>query len=344
MDALSIIKKFRIEGSGVEAIPFGNGHINDSYRVKVDSPGNPGYLLQRINHAVFKDVPALMENINKVTEHLRSDSFEMEVLTLIPTLEGELFHKEDGQYWRVFEFIEGAESLDKAENAGQSYEAGRAFGLFMRDLEDFSAQELHMAIPDFHNMSTRLQQFREALANGTNARVQGAGNEINYVQELSHDMEQIYLNALKLPLRVTHNDTKFNNLLLDRHGKVRAVIDLDTVMPGYVFYDVGDSIRTGTITSDEDEQDLSKVKVDDEIYEAFLNGYLDAAGLKLTHEELLSLPLAGAYMAFIMGVRFLTDYLNGDVYYKIKYPEHNRVRARCQLHVCKLLLKKANEH
>ncbi len=326
------------------AIPFGNGHINDSYRVKVDAPGNPGYLLQRVNHEVFKDVPGLMENIRKVTEHLRSRSLGTEVLTIIPTKKGELFIEKEDQYWRVFEFIEGARSLDKAENAGQSYEAGRAFGMFLENLEDLPVEELKVTIPDFHNMSRRLEQFRESMEKAISSRIGPASDEISFVNGYAEEMEQIYLKAKELPLRITHNDTKFNNLLLDRHGNVRAVIDLDTVMPGYVFYDVGDSIRTGAIAADEDEQDLNLVKIDDGIYEAFFNGYLDAAGMKLTHEELLSLPKAGAYMAFIMGVRFLTDYMSEDVYYKTKYPEHNLVRARCQLYVCKLLLEKAKEH
>lgn len=344
MDPISIINHFRIEGNPGPAIPFGNGHINDSFKVDVDAPGNPGYLIQKINHSVFPNVPALMDNISKVTTHLRSKAMGMEILTPIPTKEDELFLKEGENYWRVYEFIEGAQSLDKAEHAGQSYEAGRAFGQFMKDLEDFPVDDLHITIPDFHNMSKRLLQFRESMQTLTPSRSKAAMKEISFVNEFAEEMEQIYLDAQKLPVRVTHNDTKFNNLLLDRHGKVRAVIDLDTVMPGFVFYDVGDSIRTGAVTSDEDEKDLSRVKVEDEIYEAFFNGYLDTAGMKLTHEELLSLPKAGAYMAFIMGVRFLTDFNNGDVYYKTKYPDHNLVRARCQLHVSRLLLEKAKEH
>lgn len=344
MDPLSIISHFMIEGNAIEAIPFGNGHINDSYKITVDAPGNPGYLLQKINHTVFTNVPALMDNIRKVTEHLQAKAEGMEVLSIIPTRERELFLQEGENYWRVYEFIEGARSLEKADTEAQSYEAGRAFGLFLRDLEDLPADDLHITIPDFHNLSKRLQQFWGSLAMLTPERSKAAIEEITFVNEIASDMEQIYLDAQELPLRITHNDTKFNNLLLDRHGKVRAVIDLDTVMPGYVFYDMGDSIRTGAMTADEDEKDLSLVMVDDKIYESFFNGYLDAAGMKLTHEELLSLPKAGAYMAFIMGVRFLTDFNNGDIYYKTRYPEHNLDRARCQLHVCRLLLEKAKEH
>jgi Ser/Thr protein kinase RdoA (MazF antagonist) len=338
-----IIRNFKVSSQSVDAQPFGNGHINDTFRVEVEEVGHPGYLLQRINDKVFNDIPALMENIHLVTEHLRSKSGAGKVLKIIPTKEGEWFSKDETGYWRVFEFIEGARSHDKAEDVIQSYAAGNAFGRFIHDLTDFPAEKLNITLPDFHNMNFRLRQFEKALGESGMDRTIEAQEEIRFVEKYSSDMEQIWLDAQKLPLRVTHNDTKFNNVLFDEEGKVLAVIDLDTVMPGYVFYDVGDGIRSGVITADEDEQDLSKVKIDHQKYESYMNGFLDAAGQKLTHEELLSLPKSGAYMAFIMGVRFLSDFLNGNIYYKTKYPSHNLHRARCQLYVAELLLEKSEE-
>ena len=333
MDVLSIVRQFRIEGVPEQAVPFGGGHINDTFKVEMQTPGHPGYLLQRINHEVFPEVAKLMENIRAVTEHLKIKGGEQAVLTIIPANNGELFIRNNDGYWRLFEFIEEGQSLEKAETPEQAYEAAFAFGKFMSNLVDYPVEQLHTTIPDFHDVSKRLIQFRVALREADPERGRKARPHILFVNENYEPVEKIWIDASEgeMPLRVTHNDTKFNNLLFNNEGKAVAVIDLDTVMPGYAFFDVGDALRTGVVTADEDETDLDKVVIDQAKYEAYLKGYLKATESILTEKERASLNHAGAYMAFIMGLRFLTDYLKGDVYYKTKYPEHNLDRAICQL-------------
>lgn len=344
-DVLQIIHRFQITGTPKQAKSYGGGHINETYKIITLEKSQPDYLLQKINQEVFSNVDALMENIYKVTEHIKSKASpgRQQVLTIIPTKEGRLFYHDQSGNWRVFEFIVNAKSYDKAETKKQAFEAARMFGQFLRDLSDFPVEELNITIPDFHNIDFRLQQFKEALSDAKTQRIKKAQKQIKAVRKNSHLASELYDSATsgELPLRVTHNDTKFNNILLDKDGYGYAVVDLDTVMPGYVFYDVGDGIRTGVVTAEEDEQNLDLVTIDGPKYEAYLKGYLEGAGDILTGEELESISMAGFYMAFIMGVRFLTDYLNGNVYYKVGFPEHNYYRARCQLHVAELLIEKA---
>lgn len=346
-DLLTIIEQFRIAGTPERADSFGSGHIHATYKVQTLEPSAPDYLLQEINREVFGDVQGLMENIYKVTEYLKSKkiSGSQQVLTLIPTKEGQLFYQDNGHCWRMFKFIAGAHSYEKAETEKQAFEAAKMFGLFLRDLSDFPVDDLHITIPNFHNIEFRLQQFRESLAEAHPQRKKKARKLIEMVQSNSPRVLQFYKSATSgdLPLRVTHNDCKFNNVLLDKDGYGYAVVDLDTVMPGYVFYDVGDGLRTGAVTAAEDEQELDLVNIDDSKYEAFINGYLQGAGDILTEEELKSISIAGYYMAYIMGVRFLSDYLKGDVYYKVAFAEHNYFRARCQLYVAERFKKKIGD-
>jgi len=346
-DALQIIQRFQIAGTPEQAESFGGGHINETYKIITLERSQPDYLLQKINQEVFPNVDALMENISRVTEHIKSKASpsRRQVLTIIPTKEGRLFYHDQSGYWRVFEFIGNAESYDKAKTEKQAFEAARMFGRFLRDLSDFSVEELNITIPDFQNIDYRLNQFREALSGAGKDRIRKAKKQIQMVQNNSATASKLFASAIsgELPLRVTHNDTKFNNVLLDKHDNGVALVDLDTVMPGYVFYDVGDGIRTGIVTAEEDEQNLDLVNIDRPKYEAYLKGYLEGAGDILTGKELDSISMAGFYMAFIMGVRFLTDYLNGNVYYKVGFPEHNYFRARCQLYVAELLKEKRED-
>ncbi|MDN5214471.1 aminoglycoside phosphotransferase family protein [Fulvivirgaceae bacterium BMA12] len=351
MKQLLLTKVFAIDGDIKEILPFGNGHINDTYRLINESAEKPDYLLQRVNHHVFKNIPAMMNNIELVTSHIRKKllfspgSVNGMVATLIHTREGCLFHKEEGEYWRVFKFMKDFKSYDKPNTPEQMYEGAKSFGEFLYALSDFPIEELHYTLPNFHNMEFRFKQFFAARDEAENYRLEQAKNEIKYVQDTADYVIGIYNMSKggRMPLRVTHNDTKFNNVLLDGNDKGQCVIDLDTVMPGYVYFDVGDGIRTGASTADEHELDLQKVDVDLIMVEAFVRGYMDASSKLFTDDEMAILPKSGIYMSFIMGLRFLTDYLQGDKYYKIDFPEQNLQRARCQLHLSKLMRKRLPE-
>lgn len=286
---------------------------------------------------MFPNVEQLMENLGKVTDFiLQQEGRQQLIPKLIPTQNDQLFVELDSGFWRVFEFVDGS-SLDRPENAVQAYQAAQGYGKFLRALDQFPIQELHVTIPNFHNMNFRLRQFKNALNTAEKDRLRQASDQISFVKERGNEMSKMYELASSglIPLRATHNDTKFNNVLLSSDGE-STVIDLDTVMPGYSFYDVGDGLRSAAITSDEDEPDLSNIELNSEFYQAFLSGYLDATADILTSKEKELLQKSGQYMAFIMGVRFLTDFLNGDIYYKTKYADHNLVRAKNQLHVNQL--------
>lgn len=287
---------------------------------------------------MFPNVEQLMENLGKVTDYiLQQEGRQQLIPKLIPTQNNQLFVELDSGFWRVFEFVEGSSSLDRPDNSDQAYQAARGYGKFLSALNQFPVQNLHVTIPDFHNMKFRLRQFNEALKTVGKDRYQQASDQIRFVKERGNEMIKMYELASSglIPLRVTHNDTKFNNVLLTSDGE-STVIDLDTVMPGYSFYDVGDGLRSAAITADEDEYDLSNIELNSEFYQAFLSGYQDATADILTSIENELLEKSGQYMAFIMGIRFLTDFLNGDVYYKTKYADHNLVRAKNQLHVSQL--------
>ncbi|SEQ52031.1 phosphotransferase enzyme family protein [Neolewinella agarilytica] len=329
--------------------PFGSGHINTSYLVKTNSSS---YLLQRINHHVFPDVAALSANIESVTDHLRKriatadgEAGEQMTLRLIPAHNGKRWHQDEtGGYWRMYDFLEGLVSYDVVETAEQAYAGARSYGHFLNFLSDFNAKQLTPVLPDFHNVVSRLRNFEGALKSSVPKlaeRVRQCPSEIKRVYELADGLTAIqraWENG-KLSTRVTHNDTKFNNVLLTPDGRGRAVVDLDTVMPGIVHFDYGDGIRTATATVAEDEADLQLLDVDREKYRAFTEGYLSVTRDLLNPAELHYLPRSGALLAYLMAVRFLTDYFEGDVYYTTKYPEHNLVRGRNQLKLAELLLK-----
>lgn len=341
MNPRAIIQNFQVTGILSEIYAFGNGHINDTYRVVNDDPGSPDYVLQRVNDAVFPDVGGLMQNISQVTEHVRKKSGQGEqVLALIPTLEGELFYEDGNGYWRVFEFLSGSHSYEHASTTDMAYEGGLIVGNFLNKLADLPVGKLKITIPDFHNMRFRIKQFEHALKTADKARLDQAKDPIDQVMGHSDMMCEVYDFSASgnIPLRVTHGDTKFNNILFKSSGEGMCLVDLDTVMPGYLYYDIGDAVRTGVVSAAEDEADLEKVQVDISKYKALIKGYIEATKGILTKEEMGYIPKAGPYMAFIMGVRFLTDFLSGDVYYKTKFPSHNLQRARCQLYICELLL------
>ena len=317
--------------------PYGAGHINDTFLVR--SNEGEAYLLQRINHQVYADVTGMMDNIRRVTEHLRHklESYPDNTLTtlqIIPTHDGALFYQDDtSSYWRMITFIRDGVSYEVAPSPALAQEAGRAFGQFQALLSDLPGPPLHEVIPQFHHMDHRLHQFEQALTADPVHRVAHVDDEIQFVRQRAKKMLAWYqlIATGQLPLRVTHNDTKLNNVLLDpTTHRVRCVVDLDTVMPGSVLYDFGDAIRTTANTAVEDEPNLDRVQFSLPYYEAFTRGYLSQALSFLTDAERIHLPFSAQYMTFIMGLRMLTDYLSGDVYYKIHHPEHNLQRARAQ--------------
>jgi len=345
-----VVSQFLIKGSVAGIKPFGSGHINDTYRIINADRGRPDYLLQRINHHIFKNVPALTNNIIYVTEHIRNKLKEIpgsdpdkQTLTLIETTDGLFYYKDqNGSYWRMYLFMNDARCYDVVETEKQAFEGGKAFGNFQTMLADLDVSKLIEVIPDFHNVIFRLKQFDEALSADSFDRAKDVSNEILFVNERAYDMADIHRmgKAGKLPVRVTHNDTKFNNVLLDENDVAQCVIDLDTIMPGYTAFDFGDAVRTIINTAPEDEADLEKIQLNMPLFKAFAEGFLSQTISYMGVNEIRSLVKGVFLLPYIMGVRFLTDYLNGDVYYKIKFAGHNLQRARAQFQ----LVKKLEEH
>ncbi len=340
MQINEIAAKFATLGQIGEIPVHGGGHINDSYHLINTEAGAPDYLLQRVNHYVFKDVPLLMRNMAQVTRHIRGvleaqkvKDIERRSLEIIPTHSGDDYFKDpDGNFWRVLNFIPDHLVFDSASEPALAYEGALMFGGFTTMLNDLPASGLGDTIPKFHNMQFRLDNLETAIRENKAGRLSQVKDEIDYVRRSADLMCTIQRLGKEgaIPERVTHNDTKINNVLFDKQRKGLCVIDLDTVMPGYVHYDFGDGIRTFTNTGDEDEEDLTKINMDLEMYRAFSEGFLEATRSILRRAEAESLVYAGLLFPFIMAVRFLTDYLDGDLYYKVKHPEHNLVRARAQ--------------
>ncbi len=339
-DLRSIIKNFKIEGTFLDAQPYGSGHIHDTFLIRTVEEAADDYLLQRINHYVFKNVTHLMSNIERVTKHIQKkislsseSKAERECLTFIPA-KGEKYYYQDssGNYWRVCIFIDHSFSYDVVDSPEKAYAGGRAFGKFLALLADLSPDSLYETIPDFHNVEYRLDKFHQTVKKDPVQRVREASQEIEFVLVREEEMKCIIRLGRegKIPKRVTHNDTKFNNILFDDAGNVLCVTDLDTVMPGYIHYDFGDAIRTTTNTGAEDEQDLSKVSMDIQLFEAFSRGFLEETRAFLTETEIEFLAFSGKLLAFTIGLRFLTDFIDGDKYFKIHRHGHNLQRARAQ--------------
>jgi Ser/Thr protein kinase RdoA (MazF antagonist) len=336
-----IVRHFEFDGKFKSADPYGVGHINDTYiaNFQVDSYTRR-YILQRINHNVFTHPEGVMSNIKAVTDHLKKKieaaggDPQRETLTLIPTLDGDCYIKtEAGDYWRAYIFINNAQTYEVVNNLDHVYNAAKAFGVFQKQLSDFQSDQLFETIPNFHNTRKRFEAFLEAVETDELNLVESCEAEIGFVMQRVAQTSQLVdmLERGELPERITHNDTKFNNVMIDNEtGEGVCVIDLDTVMPGLSLYDFGDSIRSLANPAAEDEQDLSKVLFDMEIFEFFTRGYLDAAGEILTPSEIEQLPFSAILMTLECGMRFLTDHLQGDIYYKTHRENHNLDRCRTQ--------------
>ena len=338
-DIFDILSVFQLQGTIKDVAPIGNGLINETLKVTTAEAAQPDYILQRINHQVFQDVDLLQHNIEAVTAHIRKKllaqgetDIDRKCLRFIATTDGKTYHRDSkGQYWRVSVFIPDAYTHEEV-NAESSFSCGKAFGDFEKMLVDL-AEPLGETIPNFHNMELRLQQFKEAIAADKAKRVSKVNDIITTLLRDGDEMcqaERLYREG-KLPKRLCHCDTKVNNMMFDAEGNVLCVIDLDTVMPSFVFSDYGDFLRTGANFVAEDSDDYASVGFNDVIFKAFTEGYLSSASSFLTPTEISLLPFAAALFPYMQCVRFLTDYLNGDTYYKIKYDEHNYVRAKNQL-------------
>lgn len=341
-ELLRITEHFPVDKEAESIVPYGSGHINDTYLVtcRQEAGKQKKYILQRMNHKIFKDPQGLMENVMNVTNFLQDRIREAggdpkrEALNVILSRDGRpYYHAADGTYWRMYRFVEGATSYDTVENPENFYESAVAFGHFQKLLSSFPAASLHETIPDFHNTPDRLAKFKQAVKEDVCHRAEKAQEEIRFVLEREKDCRVLcdMLASGAIPLRVTHNDTKLNNIMIDDEtGKGICVIDLDTVMPGSALYDYGDSIRFGANTGLEDEKDLSKISCDLELFALYTKGYVQGCGGSLTETEIRMLPMGAKLMTLECGIRFLTDYLEGDHYFKIHRPEHNLDRAKTQ--------------
>lgn len=338
---LKIAGRFCLQGCAVQCIAYGKGHINSTYLVTTDC--SKKYILQRINKYVFKDPVAVVKNATAVTEHIRRSC--QTALRFICDDRGNFCYKDDaGEYWRMYEFVEGF-CMECPKTAEDVYHSACAFGRFQEQLADFPADSLSETIPNFHNTVDRYRLFKQSIAADKAGRLAGVAEEVAFYlaqEELGSRLQHMKEQGI-LPLRVTHNDTKINNVLLDPESHCPlCVLDLDTVMPGLSLYDFGDAIRSSARTGAEDEQDFSQIHLNLDFFKAYTRGYLESAP-SLTDAEIRSLTLSAFTMTLECGCRFLTDYLDGDLYFRTAYPEHNLVRSRTHIALAKEILAKREE-
>ncbi|MDE5844110.1 MAG: aminoglycoside phosphotransferase family protein [Muribaculaceae bacterium] len=338
-DFSNIVNNFAIKGRVESVKPLGNGLINDTYIVKTSDESTSDYVLQRINHHIFTDVDTLQDNIAAVTSHIRrkltnagEKDIDRKVLNFLPVKDNpsKTYFYDGESYWRMMVFIPHAHTLEAVTPESSRF-AGKAFGNFQAMLVDID-KNLKESIPDFHNMEFRLKQLHDAVAADPAGRVKEVKPLLDELESRADEMckaERLYREG-KLPKRICHCDTKVNNMMFDEDGSVLCVIDLDTVMPSFIFSDYGDFLRTGANSLAEDDPNIDGVEFNMAIFRAFTEGYLSSAKAFLTPIEIENLPYAVALFPYMQAVRFLTDYINGDTYYKIKYPEHNLVRTRNQ--------------
>ncbi len=341
-DVKSVSEQFDIDGEFATAEPWGTGHIHDTYVVVYARGDRPvRYIVQRINHSVFKDPAGLMDNIQRVTAHIRKKleksraaDIDRRTLTVVPARDGRPYWRDrDGNFWRIFPFIEGTHTFDTVRTPEQAYEVARAFGEFQALVQDLPEPKLNETIPNFHHTPGRFETFKAVLAEDMCSRAATAQPEIEFALE----REPIVATLIDvhhtggMPERVTHNDTKFSNVLIDdRTGQGICVIDLDTVMPGLALYDFGDMVRTATSPAYEDRRDLSNIHMRMPMFEALVRGYLETTSAFLTETEQRYLAFSGKLITFEIGLRFLTDYLAGDTYFKVRRQGHNLDRCRVQ--------------
>ncbi len=340
-----VIKQFNISFNYGK---YGNGHINDTFLIEPKK-----YVLQRINNDIFKNVEELMKNIVSVTDFLREKIIanggdpDRETMTVLKTVDGKNYCGDNnGNYFRLYKFIDDTKTIDSNPTPEEFYSAARAFGKFQRMLGDFPAENIFEVIPDFHNTPDRFEKLLEAIKNDVAGRASSVQEEIDFALSCKDWISTVYDGIVdkSIPLRVTHNDTKINNVLFDnKTSEAICVIDLDTVMPGSMLYDFGDALRIGAATADEDETDLSKVEFDLNLFESFAKGFYEEVKDIITQREKELLVLSAKLLTYECGIRFLTDYLNGDTYFKIHREHHNLDRTRTQFKLVRDIEKKTKE-
>ena len=338
---------FQIQGAYIESRPYGGGHINDTFVAAFSQAGTRvRYIFQRINERIFRNPLVLMENIKRVTEEAQRQlriagvpDASRRALTVLSAKDGHPYYRDyEGKYWRGYLFIEGARTYDIIKSERQAYEAAKAFGEFQRLLASLPGARLHETIPNFHNTRSRLERLKQAVAADAKGRLAEVKTEWDFIQRREDIVDRLLDLWTKgeIPERVTHNDTKLNNVMIDDATETGVcVVDLDTVMPGLALYDFGDMVRTATSPALEDEPDVSKVRMQMPMFEALVSGYLLSALSFLNEAEIDHLAFSGKLITLEIAIRFLTDYLEGDVYFKIKHPTHNLDRLRTQLALVK---------
>jgi hypothetical protein len=336
-----IFDSFITEGTFLNADSFGSGHIHETFLVRTAEPDKDNYILQKINNTIFRNIPELQENVERVTDHIRKklssipgSDIKRECLQMMQAKVGKSWHTDDlGNFWRVFVFISNHRSYDIVDSPSKAFEGGKAIGRFQALLADLPGKPLHETIPSFHDIENRIDRFIDTLKKDPAGRVRETIRETEFMIKRADEMSIIQKLGRegKIPVRITHNDTKFNNILFDENDKSLCIIDLDTVMPGYFHSDFGDAIRTGANIAAEDEKDLSKIKMDIDLFGAYAEGYLSETRNILNAVEKEHLAFAPLLMTYEQAVRFLTDYIDGDTYYKIHHKHHNLQRTRAQI-------------
>ena len=335
----NVLQSYGIDRQKSKVESLTSGLINNTWKV---STGKDAYIVQRINHQVFKKPFEVAANIRMIDAYLKEHSPSYLFVSPVANLEGEdIYYREEQGYFRVFPYIEGSHTIDSVSNPDQAFEAALQFGKFTRLLSGFDAQQLHITIPNFHNLTLRFEQFETASKNGDPARIRQSAHLISEIRNYGYvvdQFEKIRRNA-SFKQRVTHHDTKISNVLFDRQEKGLCVIDLDTVMPGYFISDMGDMMRTYLSPANEEEKDFEKIEVREDFFKSIVNGYLSSMGDELSKDEQSLILYSGQFLIYMQAIRFLADYFNRDAYYGARYPEHNFVRAGNQL----VLLRRLDE-
>jgi hypothetical protein len=353
MDLPNIAREFKIDGVIAEVREYGTGHIHSTYKVTTIENSSPDYILQRINHRIFPDVEELTQNIIRITGHIRSvlksrhtDEIEKRVVEVIRTHGQKGFYKDksQGDYWRVFKLIKGAKTVDVLENKHQAKAMGRALGEFQGLMLDLPLPRLSDTIPDFHNTTFRIDKLKNSIYEDPLGRYSEVRNETDYLFGFEKEMKSFLKNTEGgvIPIRYVHQDVKLSNVLFDENHEILCLIDLDTVMSGYFFYDFGDAIRGSMNTGAEDEEDITKVSLKLDLFKAFATGYIQASKSFITWNEVETLVFGAKIMTYEQAIRFMDDYLNGDIYYKVNHPEHNLIRAKSQIAYFKDILRHFN--
>lgn len=347
-----ILKNYNIEGKFYDAKYYGSGHINDTILITfINGENYYKYILRKINNYVFKEPKLIIENTVNVTKHIRNKlnnskilNSKETVLTLIENINGEPFYIFDNNYWCLFNFVDNAYTVDNVDTEQQAYAAAKAYGKFQKYLSDFNVDKCHITIEGFHNLSNRIKYLEDVIQKDPNKRLQYVQHEINQLENYYYIKTEFEkLKYKDLPIRITHNDTKINNIMLDKEtNEGICVIDLDTVMPGIILNDFGDMVRTFTSPALEDEKDFSKIEMRLKIFNALVEGYLEETINILTNDEINNLVLGSKIILFEQAIRFLTDYLAGDMYYKIDYDDHNLNRAKNQFSLLASIEKQSN--